>query len=204
VRGRRIGGAAAAGTVAGLVVLGTASSALAAKPGPPGASRVAPEEALALASAPGGSDGVVVQQVSASTAAAASQQPGAKVEVAPGFSSAATAAAAANACFSWHSGWHWGTWPYNQNIDEYTYYCAVYGQYITMRSTNVTAGGALCGVESTDNWIKSGGIGYFWMVVHAQARFSCPTAIPWIHVHPTDWLETSYNAWGNASQVAAS
>jgi hypothetical protein len=206
VRGRGLRGAALAAAVAALAVLGTAPSAPAkpGQPGQPGSVKFSPDEAQALASAPGGSDGVVVQHVPASAAVAASQEPGARVEVAPGFSSAATAAAAANACFSWHSGWHWGTWPYNQSIDEYTYYCAVYGQYITMRSTNVTAGGALCGVESRDNWITSGGIGYFWMVVHAQARFSCPTVVPWIHVHPTDWLETSYNAWGNASQVAAS
>src|SRR5689334_19623804 len=103
---RRTGLAAA---VMGLVVAGAAPSALAAKPGgPPGAAKAAaPDQALALASAPGGSDGAVVQRVSAQTAVAASQQPGAKVEVAPGFSGAATAAAAANACFSWHSGWHW-------------------------------------------------------------------------------------------------
>ena len=204
MRGRRIGGGGVAAALAVLAVLGAAPSALAAKPGPPAAARAAPDEALVLASTPGGSDGVIVRQVSQAAALAAAQQPGSKVDVAPGVTNAATAAAAANACFSWHSGWHWGTWPYDQHIDEYTYYCAVYGQSITMRSTNVTAGGALCGVESRDNWITSGGIGYFWMVVHAQARFSCPTVVPWIHIHPTDWLETSYNAWGNASQVGHS
>ena len=204
MRGSRIGGRGVAAALAVLAVLGAAPSALAAKPGPPAAARAAPDDALVLASTPGGSDGVIVQPVSKAAALAAAQQPGSKVDVAPGFASAATAAAAANACFSWHSGWHWGTWPYDQHIDEYTYDCAVYGQSITMRSTNVTAGGALCGVESRDNWITSGGIGYFWMVVHAQARFSCPTVVPWIHIHPTDWLETSYNAWGNASQVGHS
>jgi hypothetical protein len=181
-----------------------APAAFAAKPGGPPPRPAAPDEAAVLAAAPGASDGAVVQQVSRSAALAAAQQPGASTELAAGFTSAAAAAAAANACFSWHSGWHWGIWPYEQRIDEYTYYCAVYGQYITMRSTSVAAGGTLCGSESRDSWIKSGGIGYFWMVVHAQARFSCPTVVPWVSLHPTDWLETSYNAWGNASQVGAS
>jgi hypothetical protein len=77
----------------------------------------------------------------------------------------------------------------------------VLGDYITSRATSVSVDGTLCGLESKGNWIVSGGIGYFWMVVHAEARFSCPTVVPWLNLHPTDWLETAYNAWGNAAQV---
>jgi hypothetical protein len=163
-----------------------------------------PVGAQALAAAPSESLGASATPVSRAEALAALTRPGATTAVAPGFTTPQLAVAAANACFSWASGWHWGTWPYEQEIWDHTYYCAVYGSYITYRSTTVTAGGTLCGVESRDDWISSGGIGYFWMVVHAQARFSCPTVIPYISIHPTDWLETAYNAWGNASQVGHS
>ena len=163
-----------------------------------------PAEAQALASAPGGSLGTTVTAASKQDALAAGQLPGATTVVASGFQSAAAAVAASTGCASYRSGWRWGTWPYDQLVYEHTYYCAVTGQYITYRSTTVTVGGTLCSAESRDNWITSGGIGYFWMVVHAEARFSCPTAIPYVSLHPTDWLETSYNAWGNAAQVGHS
>jgi hypothetical protein len=159
-----------------------------------------PAAAQALAASPGASLGTVVTPVSKQDALAAAQLPGASTVVASGFASAAAAVSASTGCASYQSGWGWGTWPYDQQVYDHTYYCAVTGQYITYRSTVVTTGGTLCSAESRDNWITSGGIGYFWMVVHAQARFSCPTAIPYISLHPTDWLETAYNAWGNAAQ----
>jgi hypothetical protein len=163
-----------------------------------------PAEAQVLAATSGYSLGTSFAAVSPAAALAAASLPGATTAVAPEFTAPALAVAASTACFSWQSGWHWGTWPYDQEVWDHTYYCADVGNYITYRTTTVTAGGTLCGVESRDNWIASGGIGYFWMVVHAQARFSCPTVIPYISLHPTDWLETAYNAWGNAAQVGHS
>jgi len=163
-----------------------------------------PADAQALAAAPGGSLGTTVTPVSKQEALGAAQLPDASTAIAAGFQSAAAAVAASTGCASYRSGWRWGTWPYDQLVYEHTYYCAATGQYITYRSTVVTAGGTLCSAESRDNWITSGGIGYFWMVVHAEVRFSCPTAVPYVSLHPTDWLETSYNAWGNAAQVGHS
>jgi hypothetical protein len=160
-----------------------------------------PATAQALASTPGGSLGTTVEAVSKQEALGAAQLPGATTVVAPEYTSAAAAVADSTGCASYRSGWRWGTWPYDQLVYDHTYYCAVTGDYITYRSTVVSAGGTLCSAESRDNWVTSGGIGYFWMVVHAEARFSCPTAIPYISLHPTDWLETAYNAWGNAAQV---
>lgn len=160
-----------------------------------------PTDAQTLASTPGGSLGTTVTPVSKQDAIAAAQLPGASTVVAPGFASTTAAVAASSGCASYQSGWRWGTWPYDQEVYDHTYYCAITGQYITYRSTVVTVDGTLCSAESRDDWITSGGIGYFWMVVHAQARFSCPTAIPYVSLHPTDWLETAYNAWGNAAQV---
>ena len=163
-----------------------------------------PVDAQALAAAPGASLGTTVTPVSKQEALGAAQLPDASTAIAAGFQSAAAAVDASTGCASYRSGWRWGTWPYDQLVYEHTYYCAVTGQYITYRSTVVTAGGTLCSAESRDNWITSGGIGYFWMVVHAEVRFSCPTAVPYVSLHPTDWLETSYNAWGNAAQVGNS
>ena len=161
-------------------------------------------QAQVLASAPGASLGTTIGPASPLDALAAASQPGAQTELAPGFATPAQAIAASTGCASYQSGWGWGTWPYDQQVYDHTYYCAVIGDHITYRSTTVTTGGTLCGTESRDNWIVSGGIGYFWMVVHAQARFACPTVVPWVTLHPTDWLETSYNAWGNAAQVGNS
>ena len=163
-----------------------------------------PSQAQALASTPGQSLGTTISRASKADALAASTQPGAQTELAPGFATPALAIAASTGCTAWQSGWGWGTWPYDQQVYDHTYYCAVTGDHITFRTTTVTTGGTLCGTESRNNWIVSGGIGYFWMVVHAEARFACPTVVPWVTLHPTDWLETSYNAWGNAAQVGHS
>jgi hypothetical protein len=161
-------------------------------------------QAQTLVADPGYSLGTTVTPVSKSDALAAMTQPGATTALAPGFATAQAAVAAATGCAAWQSGVHWGTWPYDQTVWDHTYYCAVYGDHITSRSTTVTVDGTLCGNESRENWIVSGGIGYSWMTVHAQARFSCPTVVPWVNLHPTDWLETAYNAWGNAALVGHS
>ena len=163
-----------------------------------------PEQAQALASAPGYSVGTSVVPTTKQEALAAASLPGAQTTLAAGFATPQQAVTASTGCAAYDSGWHWGTWPYDQQVTDHTYYCAVTGDRITYRSTTVTAGGTLCDSESRDNWIVSGGIGYFWMVVHAQSRFSCPTAVPWVNLHPSDWVETSYNAWGNAAQVGHS
>jgi hypothetical protein len=159
-----------------------------------------PAVAQALASTPG-SSGTSAVPVSKQEALAAMEQPGADVALAPGYATPQLAVAASTGCTAYQSWRSWGTWPYDQQVYDHTYYCVVTGSHITSRSTSVSTGGTLCGTESRSNWIVSGGIGYSWMVVHAEARFSCPTVIPWVTIHPTDWLETSYNAWGNAAQV---
>lgn len=160
-------------------------------------------QAVPLIAAPGMTDGVAVAPVTKQEAAAAAAQSGAVTQAAPGFASPTAALAAANACFSWSSGWSWGTWPYSQHITDLTYYCAVYGSYITWRSTTVQASSPLCGVDWADSPIISGGIGFFWMTVQATASFSCPI-LGLVPYHKVDWLRTAYNAWGNASQVDAS
>lgn len=159
-----------------------------------------PAVAETLVSTPG-SSGTSVVPVSKQEALAAMERPDAGTTLAPAYATPQLAVAAATGCAAYRSWRSWGTWPYDQQVYDNTYYCFVLGSSITSRSTAVSTGGTLCGTESRSNWIVSGGIGYFWMVVHAEARFSCPTVIPWVTIHPTDWIETSYNAWGNAEQV---
>src|SRR4051812_30988924 len=76
---------------------------------------LAADQALPLTDAPGTAEAPVATPVTKAQAAAAAAQVGAVTETAAGFSSPTAALAAANACFSWSSGWNWGTWPYNQH-----------------------------------------------------------------------------------------
>ncbi len=118
-----------------------------------------------------------------------------------GFATLDAAVAAATGCSSYVSGWSWGTWPYDHAVYDHTYFCYLLGSYITSHSTTVTTETTLCGTEWRDHFVYSGGDGYFWVTIQAEAGFACPTAIPWITIHTSSWLRTAYNAWGNAAQV---
>ena len=159
--------------------------------------RVSPQEALAAASAPGATTFVAPGMTLA-------QAVGIAPTVGPITSTSALArpaAADSQPCESNVSGWHWGLWPYDQNISDTTYWCAIYGVSITYRTTTVTASGTLCGTSWTSAALISGGIGYNWFTMRASAGWSCPSDIPWITWHPSHYLDTSHNAWGNSEQV---
>jgi hypothetical protein len=198
-----------AGAVAGLLATAGAASA---KAPPAGGARPLPvAEATALAAA-GGSSGSTTWAVSAEEALAAASRPDATVSVVPGLSlreavglapTAAVAAEAASGCAANAAWWQWGTWPYEQRITDTTYWCAVYGDHITYRSSSVTAGGTLCSTNWTGSALISGGIGYSWFVMRSSAGYSCPTVIPWLTLHPSHYLDVSRNAWGNSAIVAA-
>ena len=197
-----------AGAVTGLLATAGAASA---KAPPAGGARPLPvAEATALAAA-GGSSGSTTWAVSAAEALAAASQPEATVSVAPGLSlreavglgsTAPVAAEAASGCAANAAWWQWGTWPYEQRITDTTYWCAVYGDHITYRSSSVTGGGTLCSTNWTGSALISGGIGYSWFVMRSSAGFSCPTVIPWITLHPSHYLDVSRNSWGNSAIVA--
>jgi hypothetical protein len=161
--------------------------------------RVSPQEALAAASIPG-----------ASVAVASGMSPAEAVGLAPTPSPAVSTAAVAKAvsaaeagagCASTQSGYHWGTWPYDQQITDITYWCAIYGVTITYRSTSVTATGTMCGTAWTSSALVSGGVGYTWFVMRASAQWNCPTVVPWVTLHPSHYLDTAHNDWGNSAQV---
>jgi hypothetical protein len=203
----------AAGAAAALL---TAAAGAAAKPQPGGGAHPLPvAEATALAAA-GVSSGSVTRVVSAEEALAAASQPDATVTVAPGLSlreavglgsagatAAAVATEAATGCAANAAWWQWGTWPYEQRITDTTYWCAVWGDHITYRSSSVNGSGTLCSINWTGSALISGGIGYSWFVTRSSAGFACPTVIPWITLHPSHYLDVSRNAWGNSAIVGS-
>ena len=86
--------------------------------------------------------------------------------------------------YMWHQ---WGTWPYQQRITDTTYWCAVYNDHITFRTSTTTASGLLCGVDWRTGMLIAGGVGkgFTSFTRRASAGFSCQTDIPWIAIHTT-------------------
>jgi hypothetical protein len=175
-------------------------------------------QALISASSPvAGSS--VTRKVSPQEAYAAATAPGASVYVAPGMTLAQSVGltptigvvsptkpalatqAASTGCVVNQSGWTWGTWPYEQTITDTTYWCVITGVMITNKSTTVTATGTLCGTGWTASQLVAGGIGYSWFTMRASAGWNCPTVIPWVTLHPSHYLDTAHNDWGNSDQV---
>jgi hypothetical protein len=213
-------GFAGAGLVAALALAVLAPAASAG--GPPQAQLLAPGLAQALVNAPAAvQSGSSTRSVSAQEALAAASAAGAVVSVAPGLSLqqavglaptasgpsrrtyAAGRASGYTAC-SANSAWHeWGTWPYQQRITDTTYWCAVYGDYITYTSSTSNGSGTFCGTSWTSSQLISGGIGYSWFVTRSSAGFTCPTAIPWVSLHPSHYEDVARNAWGSTSEVGS-
>jgi hypothetical protein len=213
-------------TVVGLAV-GLAAVAFVPAAAAGGPQPAAPTEAQALISAPAlVASGSVTRAVSPQEALSAASLPGAIVSVAPGLSAAQAVGlspavsvststsssivrpigttTAATACSSNAAWYEWGTWPYQQRITDTTYWCAVYGDHITYTSSTTNGTGTLCGTSWTSSQIINGGIGFSWFVNRSSAGFSCPTAIPFLSLHPSHYQDISRNAWGSTALVGAS
>lgn len=160
-----------------------------------------PDQALPLLNGPAVVGQSPATPVSKDDALAAMTGPAATTtSLAAGYSSAGAAVAAATGCAAVSSHIGWGTWPYQRILYETTYWCAVYGDHITSYSTTVTTDQTLCSRSDADHFTYSGGVGYSWVTVQANATWSCPI----IGVFPYSiggWLRTAYNAWGNADIV---
>lgn len=212
---RRIAaGAAALAAVALATFCSTASAASKPiEPAPPIAAPLSPDEAEALATAPAAEpSGETMTAVSAGVALAASSLPEAQTSIEPGLTAAdavgstgqaspspkSASLASATWCWADRAWWQWGTWPYEQRITNTTYWCAVYGQRITYRSTTVTTSGTLCGTNWRASQLIGGGIGFHGMTIRASAGFACPTVIPWIVLHPTHYLDVFFGDRGRA------
>lgn len=159
-----------------------------------------PEAAAAAANAPGIAFAGAVTHVTAAAALAAGSQPGADTEVAEGMTPAqavgmswtsgprrpasARRAAAWVVCNSVLMGEIWGIWPYQNEVDDYTYWCGD-GATITYRTTHVTLSsrGGLCTSHDAYGYKIAGGVGYYYEEEHVGGYFDCPTAAPWITWH---------------------
>lgn len=160
-------------------------------------------QALPLIDAAPTADLSAVSPISKQQAADAMAAPGAATTLAAGYPSAAAAVGAATGCASVRAHVGWGTWPYQRDLYQYTYWCAIVGDRITSYSTVVTTDQTLCTRQNTDNFVYSGGIGYFWITGQAQATWTCPI-IGVVPYSVGGWLRTAYNAWLNAQLVAHS
>lgn len=158
-----------------------------------------PDQALALIQAPATSGVDTATPISKHDALAAMSRPDAETHVTAG-STLAAAVAASTSCSSYHSWVHWGTWPYDRTLNEYTYFCYLVGNWITTYSTSVSTDQTLCQLQDKSWFTYSGGVGASWVTVQAQAVWSCPI-IGFIPYSVGGWLRTAYNDWGNASIV---
>lgn len=165
-----------------------------AKPLPPQAAQAAIDAV--------GQHSASVHQVSVAEAMQAAHRPGAVTEGSLG--ARRLASALGTLCFSGSVSAKWGTWPYDQHVTDHTYWCAVYGGYITYRSTYVTHSGSLCSGSGDYSFRINGGVNYQYVYYESGAYFNCPTTIPWVNVNRHDWLHILVDAWGSLTVVQQS
>jgi hypothetical protein len=90
-----------------------------------------------------------------------------------------------------------GVFPYERTHHAATYWCAVYGQYLTYRRTDTRGDtNGFCSTTDTGSWKMGGGVHYRWVKVHTWSSFSCPTPW-WWSLHDTLWMNIAYNVWGS-------
>jgi hypothetical protein len=196
------------------VALGSAASARAVVEDP---LPLPPDQATAAATAPadvvGGSS---TQSVDGSTVLDAAAQPGAQTSIESDISPEAAVGLAplveGNAlsvtrpvCWANYLWRQWGTWPYQQRVTDTTYWCAVYNNHITYRTSVTTASGTLCGVEWRAGGLIDGGIGrgFTYFTNRASAGFSCQTVVPWITIHTTHHEDVKRNDRGGTTTVGS-
>ena len=195
-----------------VTVLGFTVAAHAATEAPP---PMTPDDATLLATAtPSVAGGSSTSAVDGTAALAAANQPGAQTSIESGISLQAAVglapltgsnvlSSARPTCWA-NSMWHqWGIWPYEQKITDTTYWCAVYNNHITYRTSTTTASGTLCGVNWRAGALIGGGIGrgFTYFTNRASAGFACDTTIPWITIHTTHHVDVKRNDRGATTQV---
>lgn len=196
-------------------ILGSAQPGGAAAYGTP--TPLPPDQATALATAPAAvPSGSSTQAVSGSAVLDAATLPGAQTSIEPGISPQGAVglapliegnvlSATRPVCWA-NMAWHqWGTWPYQQRITDTTYWCAVYNNHITYRTSSTTASGTLCGVNWRSGVLIGGGVGrgFTYFINRASAGFACPTVIPWFTIHTTHHEDTKRNDRGVTTFVGS-
>lgn len=174
-----------------------------------------PDKATALATAaPDVAGGSSTRVVDGSTALAAANQPGAQTSIESGISpqaavglmpmtEASVLSSARPTCWANAMWRRWGIWPYEQKITDTTYWCAIYNNHITYRTSTTTASGTLCGVNWRAGALIAGGIGrgFTYFTNRASAGFACETTIPWITIHTTHSEDVKRTDRGATIQV---
>lgn len=168
---------------------------------------------LANAPAPDPSSGSSTTAVEGTTALAASSLPGADTFIEAGDSAEAAVGALVTVpatlrpiCWA-NAAWHkWGTWPYQQKLTDTTYWCAVYGNHITYRSSSTTGSGTFCATGWTSTQLIAGGVGpgFTYFTTRSSAGFSCATVIPWIVLHTTHHQDIRRGDQGGTAFVGSS
>lgn len=194
-----------------VTVLGFTVAAHAATEAPP---PMTPDDATLLATAvPSVAEGSSTSAVDGNAVLEAANQPGAQTSIESGMSPQAavglttltegSALSLRPTCWA-NSMWHrWGIWPYEQKITDTTYWCAIYNNHITYRTSTTTASGTLCGVNWRAAALIGGGIGrgFTYFTNRASAGFACDTTIPWITIHTTHHVDVKRNDRGATTQV---
>jgi len=198
-----------------IAVTALPASATVADPGD--ATPLSLDEATALATAPAAApSGSSTAEVDGGTALAASSLPGADTwiesDLSPGAAvglapdgGAVAAKITRPTCWA-NAAWHqWGTWPYQQRLTDTTYWCAIYGDHITYRTSSTTATGTLCGTGWTSSQIIAGGVGpgYTYFTVRSSAGWACSTVIPWVTLHTSHHQDVKRGDKGGASFVGS-
>jgi hypothetical protein len=178
---------------------------------------MSPDDATLLATAtPTVASGSSTSPVDGTTVLDAASQPDAQTSIESGISPQAAVgltsliegnvlSATRPVCWA-NSIWHqWGIWPYQQRITDTTYWCAVWNNHITYRTSTTTASGTLCGVNWRAGALIGGGIGrgFTYFTNRASAAFSCETTIPWITLHTTHHEDVKRNDHGGTTLVGS-
>lgn len=202
----------AASAVAVLCSAATAGATVGDLPEP-----LPPAQATALASAPSAvSSGTSITAVDGTTALDAATLPGAQTSIeddlspqqAVGLTSLeGTTVMPTTRASCWaNQAWHqWGTWPYQQKITDTTYWCAVFYNHITYRTSTTTASGTLCAVGWRAGALIAGGVGpgFTYFTNRSSAGFSCQTIVPWITIHTSHHQDVKRNDRGVTTFVGS-
>jgi hypothetical protein len=103
----------------------------------------------------------------------------------------------AKRCWFWTLWVEWGVFPYQNRISNDTYWCSMYGSYVSYRSSHVRLGKSVCTAGGANNQHIGGGIGQWYMQTRSSGTFSC--GLPYIGgVNIDRWMDTLWRADGAA------
>jgi len=176
------------------------------------ASAASPERVADLAGSGPVLGGGAVTSITPAEAYAAARAPATISQVdnaltlqqAVGLQSPSVLATAAVSCWRWVPSVQWGTWPYQQKVNNDVSWCAAYGDHITSWASHVSLGAFLCDPSGPYGYKQVGGVGDGIVRLRAGGYFGCPTAVPWITYHYNRWFDTSFYTRGSAAIVATS